>query len=84
MPNPHETPDGSALRRRFVGFQKDSTEDYIRALRDHLHTRTAARQAPNITLSANNVSALWTYSSLPRALTVRAAGRLLGDSVLSV
>ena len=39
VPNPHETPDGSALRRRFVDFQKDSTEDYIRALRDHLHTR---------------------------------------------
>jgi hypothetical protein len=56
---PHEAPDTSVLRASFVDFQQRSTEDYLRALRDHLYTGTKGRGDPNVTLSANN-GALWT------------------------
>jgi hypothetical protein len=54
LPLPHETPDSSALRKMFVDFQKDSVEDYIHALRDHLLEGTSAKGEPNVTISANN------------------------------
>jgi hypothetical protein len=54
LPQPHETPDSSALRKTFVDFQKGSVEDYVHLLRDHLHEGTKAKGEPNVTISANN------------------------------
>ena len=40
--------------QQFVAFQRESVEDYVLALREHLHQRTSAKDKPNVTLSANN------------------------------
>ena len=40
--------------QQFVAFQRESVEDYIVALREHLNRRTSAQAQANITLSANN------------------------------